>query len=56
LAELEQKCLEMYEVVETTQALSDEITGLLDNDAQMWSLLQKMDRKLDDFQRTLGNA
>lgn len=56
LAELEVECRTMHEVEESTQALSQEISGLLDNDEQMRSLLQKMSRKLDAFQQILGNA
>lgn len=56
LDQLEQEFLAMHEVVETSQALSEEIAGLVENDVQMRSLLEKMNRKLDGFMSTLGNA
>lgn len=56
LDQLQQEFLAMHEVVETSQALSEEIAGLVENDVQMRSLLEKMNRKLDGLMSTLGNA
>lgn len=56
LSELKREYAAMHEVVKATKALSDEVSGLLENDIQMRALLQKMHRKLDDFQQTLGHA
>lgn len=55
LGELDVECQSMHEVAMETQDISKQVDELMDNDSRMGALLEKMNRKLDDFQQTLGN-
>jgi hypothetical protein len=55
LDELEVEFQSMNEVSLESTEISRQVDELVDNDARMAALLDKMNRKLDSFQLTLGN-